>query len=178
MIRRFPRVAGVMVIAIAASFTSRAGAQAQKTYAITLSQAEVTTDQAGRTVVSMVARGDLPGILTVALQTGPDGAVLGGEWALNVSYTSVTHADGEVTVGGTEERGETEVHQEALVQRGVLKGDVGAGGSLSGSSLTGGWVVLSSGTLEFATVTNGSGTLTLSSLSDRDASTGALTFIF
>jgi len=174
------------VLAITLSAYSRTGAQALSTYNVTLSHAETSTDARGRTIVTMATRGDLPGTLTLAVERTADGAVIGGEWALNVSYTELTTADGHVEaadIDAGESGDETIPHTEALVQKGVIKGRV-AGGSLTlgadGALTTLNDLVLSvtSGTLAFDRTAGGNGVLSGASLSDRDASNGAVTITF
>jgi len=71
-----------ILLLIAASHSVVAASQ---NYNVSLSTAETSIDSAGRTVVIMLTRGDLPGTLTLALNGSPDGQVGGGEWALVVS---------------------------------------------------------------------------------------------
>ncbi len=56
------------------------------THNLTLSNVAETIDADGRRVFVAKVAGDLPGILTLALRVGPNGAISGGEWAPNVSY--------------------------------------------------------------------------------------------
>ena len=147
----------------------------QQTYNVTLSHAEVSLDEQGRTVMTMMAAGDLSGVITVAAVRDAQGAVTTGEWALNVSYTeSVPVEPGEPTSdpdGG-----------ERLVQKGAIKGKVEGGtltfnaeGGLGSLSLV---LSVNSGTLQYVDVASGNATVSGSNLADRDASTGALSLIF
>lgn len=172
------------VLAITLAAYSQTRAQAQSTYNVTLSRAEASTDAHGRTIVTMTTRGDLPGTMTLAIERRADGTVTGGEWALNVSYTQLTAPDGHVEAadiaGGDDE---TVPHAEALVQKGVIKGQL-VGGSVTlgadGALATFNDLVMSvtSGTLAFDRAASGNGVLSGASLSDRDASNGAVTITF
>jgi hypothetical protein len=165
---------------------SRSVSARSQNYNVNLSDIESSIDANGRTVVTMVTRGDLPGTLTLALNTAADGAVTGGEWALIVSYTAVTEADGHLTIGpvdsGSDEAGVAD-HTEAFVQKGVLKGQVGTGsitrnadGTLS--SLSGMSLQVSGGTLDYDQTTTGVGNINGWNLADRNTSNGVLAIAF
>lgn len=185
MRKMFIRVTVVALIGITGLFHG-SRAQSQATYNLTLSRAEVSADGNGRTIVTMVARGDLSGILTLALNRRADGTVTGGEWALMVSYTTVTASDGQVSVGEPEgEVGNANGPEgaEALVQKGALKGDV-AGGTLTLNvdgtlgSLNDIVLSLTGGTVAYGQVTSGNGLVAGMDLADRDASNGTASFTF
>jgi len=69
--------------------------QSPSTYNINLALAEQSQDDQGRQVVTMMASGDLPGLLTLVLSTGPDGTVTDGEWSLVVSYVTIVNPTGK-----------------------------------------------------------------------------------
>jgi hypothetical protein len=176
----------VLTLSISAGLTWHAIAQGPATYNLALSRADASTDAKGRLVVTMVARGDLPGTLTLALDRAADGTVTGGEWALMVSYTAVTSAAGELSVGEPEGELAAETgadDSEALVQKGALKGDV-AGGTVSldpdGTvrSLNGLVVSVTGGTLAYERATNGNGLIIAINLADHAASNGTASLIF
>ena len=171
------RVSCALVIALLAGLSLRIGAQGQTTYNIALSHAEETVDSSGQSVLTMMARGDLQGALTVKLQRAADGTVTGGEWALSVSYTEIVAA--QPPSGNPEEEDPGEI----LVQKGVLKGVVTAGVASQNATgqidaLSGLQLLLTGGTVAYDTVASGSGSIDGSAVSDRDASTGSFTLIF
>ena len=169
---------GLLIFALAAvaGLLWTARAQSLTTYNVTLSHAETSTDANGRLVLTALVAGDLPGTLTLAMNVDANGAVTGGEWAITVSYTEVTHLETPAEDG--------EDHAESLVQKGMLKGDV-AGGTLtlspdgSLSSLNGIVLSITGGTLAYeGASTSGNGLIVGTSLSDRDASAGTGSIIF
>jgi hypothetical protein len=170
------RVACALVIAALSGVFWVGRAQSQTTYAITLSHAEESVDPVGRAVITMMARGDLQGALTVRLDRSADGTVTGGEWALTVSYTEVI-ATPPASSGGDDDPGER------LVQKGVLKGTV-TGGSVtlnddgSVGTLNGVQLVLTGGTLAYDGTASGSGSIDGTSLADRDNSSGSISLVF
>jgi hypothetical protein len=149
-----------------------ANAQSPSTYNINLSLAEQSQDDQGRTVVTMISKGDLPGVLTLALSMASDGTVTGGEWSLVVSYTDIVNPQGQTE----EEKGET------LIQKGVLSGTVLAGGTTLNNGVVSaiGYLQLdlSHGTVEYASVPNGSGSASGTSIDDRANSAGSATLTF
>ncbi len=167
----------VLFLCLAAVWNTRA--QALTTYNVTLSHPEATTDSAGRVVVTLMAAGDLTGVVTVALERNAAGTVTGGEWAMNVSYVETVPVDPATPVdpNGDNDGGER------LVQKGTIKGAV-AGGTVTlnadGTLARLNDVVLSltSGTLQYQATTTGSGVLGATNLGNRDASSGAVSFIF
>jgi len=143
-----------------------------------LSTPAVTVDENGRTIVTMMASGDLPGAFTLALNTNPDGTVSGGEWALIVSHTVVIQDPGPVEPGG-----DPDGQREFLVQKGVLKGTVDSGtvhwnqdGSVT--SITGVSLSVTGGTQEYEPATGGSGSANGYFLTDRDNADGTLALTF
>jgi hypothetical protein len=176
-LRRTVLGAAALVFCLGLVWTVRA--QEKHTYNVTLSLAEATTDPAGRVVVTMLAKGDLAGVVTLALEKNAAGTVTGGEWALNVSYVESVPVDPNAPVNpsGDNDGGER------LVQKGMIKGRITSGtltlnadGTLS--SLDGVLLSLDSGTLQYQSATSGSGLVTASQLGNRDTATGAVSFIF
>jgi hypothetical protein len=149
-------------------------AQANPTsHNLTLDNVAETIDANGRRVFVANVGGDLPGVLTLALVVGPGGVVSGGEWALNVSYIQL----------GPPEAGGDGDPSESLVQRGVIKGSV-SGGSASladsglASDLNGIRLNISGATLEFASITTGTGSVLGSNMNRQAVSNGFLTINF
>ena len=146
--------------------------QSPTTYNINLALAEQSQDDQGRQIVTMMASGDLPGLLTLVLSVAPDGTVTGGEWSLVVSYVTIVNPNGQTE----EEKGET------LVQKGVLSGTVLAGGTTlnNGAVSAIGYLQLdlSQGTVQYASVPNGSGSASATSTDDRTNSAGSATLTF
>ena len=169
------RVACALVIVSLSGTFRGARAQSPATYNVSLSHAEISVDDSGRTVVTMMAAGDLRGALTVRLERAADGAIAGGEWAFTVSYTEIA-ASVPPPDGGEDDPGEM------LVQKGVLKGTVTGGqvGPADGGleTLIGVRVALTGGTLAYDAITSGSGSIDGSNMADRDASSGSFTLTF
>lgn len=140
---------------------------------LSLSNVSETLDTNGRRVFVAKVSGDLSGVLTLALVVGPNGAVSGGEWALNVSYVLLGPAD-------TDGDGDP---VESLVQRGVIKGSV-SGGSASvvanglASDINGIRLNISGATVEFASITTGTGSVLGSNMNQQVVSNGYLTLTF
>ena len=178
-------VLGATTLLVCLGLFLSVGAYERQTYNLTLAHPETSTDADGRLVVTMMAKGDLGGVVTLALQRNAAGTVTGGEWALMVSYTEVIPVDPNApphTHG--EEGGSSEPHAgEALVQKGALKGTI-AGGSLtlnpdgSVASLNDLVLSITGGTMQYEATTSGSGIVSAGQLSNRDAATGAVSLIF
>jgi len=122
--------------------------------------AEQWIDPQGHTVVVMQGGGDLPGVLTLVLNVGADGAISGGQWALNVSYVAASHP--LVQIDPTRQDPDSALG-EKLVQKGVLSGTI-SGGSTSAangvvSTINTLQLTITHGTLQFAAVTQGKGTV-------------------
>ena len=162
--------------ALALALTSAGPLRAQSnptSHNLTLSDVTETLDTNGRRVFVAKVRGDLSGVLTLALMVGPNGVVSGGEWALNVSYILLgppsTDGDGDPI--------------ESLVQRGVIKGSVSGGsasvvGSGLASDLNGIRLNISGATVEFASITTGTGSVLGSNMNQQAVSNGYLTLTF
>jgi hypothetical protein len=170
-------VIGVAALLVCAAAVWTARAQEKHTYNVTLSHAESMTDSSGRVVVTLMAKGDLSGVVTLALERNAAGAVTGGEWAMNVSYTEAVPVDPSAPVSADPDGGER------LVQKGTIKGAV-VGGTLTlsadGSLTSLNDVVLSlnGGTIQYQSATSGSGLVTATQLANRDTATGAVSLIF
>jgi len=182
-LRRTVLGAAALVVCLGLIWTVRA--HERHTYNVTLSHPETNTDPNGRVVVTMMAKGDLRGVVTLALERNAVGTVTGGEWALMVSYTEVIpvnpnappHAHGEESGGGEPHSGE------ALVQKGAIKGTIASGsltlnadGSLA--SLNDLVLTITGGTLQYHAATSGTGVVSAGALSNRDTATGAVSLIF
>jgi len=149
-----------------------ARAQSQPTaHRISLSGVMQSIDAQGRIVLVASAAGDLPGVLTLAMSVGPDGRVTAGEWALSVSYNQL----GAMTADGSA--------ASTLVQQGTFKGgfsggfaQVGANGLMT--DINGLQLAISSATLQFATVTAGSGIANGNHMNLQSASNGTVTLTF
>lgn len=140
---------------------------------MTLSKVSETIDKHGRRVFVSEVQGDLPGVLTVALEVGAGGVVTGGEWALTVSY---------IQFGPPDADGDGDP-SEALVQRGVLKGAVTGGAAVLtdgglATDISGIQLNLTGATVEFASAKTGTGTVTGSSMNQQAASNGSLSITF
>jgi hypothetical protein len=171
-LRPATRLALSLLLIGAASLTSRASEP--QLHDVVLTAARVSTVDAGRLVITMDASGDLRGLVTLKLDVDAQGSITGGDWALVSSYVEDLNPDG--TVATPEEHpeehpGEPEdpnaPHEEhiRLVDNGTLGGSI-LGGSLSigpdGSpNLSDVQLALTSGTLTFAAVTTGAGTVAI-----------------
>jgi hypothetical protein len=175
--------AGVLCAVTALMFTAgatRAAAQqTQTTYNITLAVASQFQDDQGRYVVTMQATGDLPGVLTMALATAPDGTVTSGEFAFNSSYTAPLNPN---AVPDYSLPDPDEPIGETLVQLGVLSGSVSGGfATLAGSqvqALTSMQFAIESGTVQYTAITTGSGSAAGTAVNDPVNSTGSMTLTF
>ena len=175
---KYRALAIVITLVLVATFGTIRLVKAQPAnYDVKLSTPQVSVDENGRTIITMMAHGDLQGAYTLALTTNPDGTVSGGEWALIVSYTQVVQG---VPVPGGDEDGQ----QEFLVQKGVLKGSVGSGGTVKWneaggvSSVTGISLNVTGGTQDYDGVTGGGGNINGYNMTDRENSDGTLALVF
>jgi len=154
--------------------TNRLAAQTQPTtHTLTVANAKESIDAKGRIILVGNVKGDLPGVLTLALTVGPSGTITSGEWALNVSY---------IKFGAPEVNGDGD-ESESLVQLGVLKGTVAAG--VAGRATNGLAIALNGlqlnvtgATVQFAKTTKGTGTFNGSSLNSQTASSASLSITF
>ena len=156
-------------------YTPARAQQATAVYKSSFSIAEQSVDPQGRTVIVMQGTGDLPGVLTLVLNVGADGAIRGGEWALNVSYTAPSHPEAQIdpTLQDPDSaQGET------LVQKGVLSGSISGGSTTVAngvvSTIGSLQLVITHGTMQFAAVTQGSGSVTGTRI-DQRANSSAFT---
>jgi hypothetical protein len=141
----------------------------------TLSGAHVSSADNGRIIIIQSARGDLPGVLTLALDVnGQDGSITGGEWALVVT-------DNQSPAGHSHDHGDGDGGPDYMViQRGVLKGAVAGGAVTLNSdgtlaSVSSVQLTLNGGTLEFVGATSGGGVVNAANLQDPHHSSGSIT---
>ena len=152
---------------------------------ITLSEAEVSQVAGDRAIITMRAVGALPGALTLMIdRNAADNTIVGGEWALVISYirdTGVPHTDD----GDHHPAGEEGVLQssEELVREGTLKGTI-IGGSVTldsngaVSSFSSVQLSVNSGTLKFADISSGTGLVHGIDLQSHGTSSGTLALNF
>lgn len=150
--------------------------QTSQSHNISLSDAQVSQVTNKRIIVTMRADGDLPGALTLALDLdGGDNRIVGGEWALVVSYIQ------DVNNGQTSRDGDS--GGEILIQKGTLKGTI-SGGTVTlnadGKAVAVNSVQLNvnSGSLAFSDINNGNGFVYGSGLQDFSTSRGTLNLNF
>ena len=186
-------IARLLTLAVAALATTTATrgqaddtASTPQIHDMTLRGARVS-ESAGRVVVTLDARGDLRGLVTLTLTVSPDGTVTRGDWALVASHIEDLNPDGSVaarTEGHDEgdraepvdESPDTPVeehhdessdapHQEFIrfVNIGTLGGDVVGGfvgtGTDGGLALVNLQLRLTNATLTFASASGGDGNL-------------------
>ncbi len=169
--------AGLLALcALAVTATSGLSLQAQTktaTHILTIGNARETIDSKGRIVLVAQVAGDLPGILTLALNVSPSGVITSGEWALNVTYTKFSPA----VAGGDGDPGEV------LMHIGFVKGTVSTGiASVDhrglATSFAGLHLNVTGTTGNVSGATQGSGSLVANSLDTPNASSGSLTISF
>jgi hypothetical protein len=153
--------------------------QSPASYNDNLGLASQGHDDQGRLVITMQANGDLPGVLTLVVSTNPDGTIRSGEWALNVSFTAPLNPD---AVPVPDSPDPDAAAGEQLIQRGVITGSIEGGSvSLNGDSVTavtGLLLSVGSGSLQFASVSAGSGQVDATSVGDWTNSTGIASLSF
>ena len=142
-------------------------------HALTFSNPTEGRDAKGRVIIVGHVAGDLQGILTLALTVTNAGVVTAGEWALNVSFTQFGPADPD---------GDGDP-SEVLVQRGVIKGSITDGGApLNANGLAtsanGLQLRVTGATVQFSTVTTGSGSFTGGGLLNSSTANGTLNLTF
>ncbi len=134
--------------------------QAETLYKSKFALAEQSIDPQGRTVVVMQGMGDLSGVLTLVLNVGADGSVSGGQWALNVSYIAPSHPFAQIDP--TRQDPDAALG-EKLVQKGVLSGTISGGSTAAAngvvSAINSLQLTITHGTMQFAGVTQGTGTV-------------------
>jgi hypothetical protein len=179
------RLSAIAVAALATTIVTRGHtpdtAPTPQNHDMTLSGARLS-ESSGRRVVTLVARGDLRGLVTLTLDVGPDGAVTGGDWALVVAHIQDLNPDGspaetvEEAHDDHEEPADVPVeehhdepsggpHQEFIrfVNRGTLGGHV-VGGFIGAATngavaLINVQLQLTSATLTFASARSGTGSI-------------------
>jgi len=148
-------------------------AQSPATHNLTLANVVQSVDAHGRLVFVATVRGDLAGVLTLALVVGPNGVVKGGEWAFDASHTEIgapsTDGDGDPV--------------ETFSQLGFLKGTVSGGSvGLEGDGLATDLsriqLNLTGATVKFAGTKTGSGSVSGANMKLQKASNGFLTISF
>lgn len=153
--------------------------QAATTYHTSLSIAHQSRDAKGHSVVILQSAGDLPGVLTLVLSTSPDGSITGGEWALNVSYTAPLNPDTQPVPDSPDP---DSAQGEQLIQKGTLSGTIAAGSvAFSGdqiAAINSLQLALHTGSMQFATVSSGSGSVSGTYINDRANSAGFVTLTF
>jgi hypothetical protein len=178
-VHRFSLCMIAVLIALAVSTGPTAVAQSPTTHNISLALADQSIDAQGRTVITMMATGDLQGVFTLVLSIAPDGTVTDGEWALNVSYMAPLNPNAQPDPSLPDPDSPI---GEQLIQRGVIKGLVNGGSAvMSGGvvdALVGVALAVTGGTLEFASVPNGNGIVSSSNTTDRNNSTGSIVLNF
>jgi len=144
-----------------------------KTHSLRFSQPSVSTDDRGRVITVARVKGDIPGVLTVAVATDAQGHVTGGEWALDVSY---------VTFGAIDPDGDGD-RIEGIAQKGVIKGNVRGGSATLDSqghatSLKGVQLELTGATMRYSHIHQGTGTYTVSGLTSPAHARGTASLRF
>lgn len=163
------------LVALLCVCTSARTQQATAVYKSSFSIAEQSVDPQGRTVIVMQGTGDLPGVLTLVLNVGADGAISGGEWALNVSYTAPSHPEAQIDPTLQDPDA---AQGEKLVQKGVLSGSISSGSTTVANGVVSAintlQLVITHGSMQFAAVTQGSGSVTGTRI-DQRANSSAFT---
>jgi hypothetical protein len=160
-----------------------ARAQGPATRNVTLTADQISRGADGRLVIAVSAAGDLRGALTLTITgTSSTGEITSGEWVLVNTYIEDVFGDGHSAGDGHDEEYPGHHAGERLVQLGSLSGAIKGGTLLfdSGrvSALRFVQLEVALGSLSFAGVRDGAGTLALSGLDDVATSSGnaALTF--
>ncbi len=149
-------------------------AQSQPTvHKLQITNVTESVDTKGRVLLNGIVKGDLQGVLTLALVVAPNGTVTGGEWALNVSF---------IKFGAPDKDGDGD-ESESLVQLGTIKGVISAGAAgrkANGlaTALNGVELKITGATLQYAKTTTGSGMFAGSSLDVQSASNGTFSLTF
>ncbi len=166
-------LAAALLLAPCISVQSAAAQTTPTAHALTFSNPTEHRDAKGRVIIVGHVAGDLPGILTLALNVTSAGVVTSGEWALNVSYTQfgppAPDGDGDPS--------------EVLIQRGVIKGSIIDGGAPLASnglasSANGLQLHITGATVQFPATTTGSGSFTGGGLLNASTANGTLTLTF
>lgn len=173
IVSKFAKLISMCVLTLSFTVGQPLQSQAQTTTRnLVIAGATQSIDASGRVVLVSKVHGDLSGVLTLALTVGPNGAVSGGEWALNLSY--IQYGPGVTRDGDP---------AETLVKLGVLKGTVTGGSARMGTGglvtdLNGVQLNLKQGTMTFAGTASGSGTIAATLLDQQTASSGYMTLNF
>ncbi len=143
------------------------------THNLQISNITESADSKGHVLLSGIVKGDLQGVLTIALVVAPNGTVTGGEWALNLSF---------IKFGAPDKDGDGD-ESESLVQLGMIKGML-SGGAVGrkangfATAVNGVNLKISGGTLQYAHTTSGTGFFAGSSLDIQSASNATLSLTF
>jgi len=174
------KVSRGMSSALSAVARTALTAQAIQTYNSSLSHAQVTQAANNRIILTKDVKGALPGSITMQIDADPsNGAIVGGSWALVVSFIQDIDSHGEEH--GEEADG---AHGgEQLIEKGTLKGTI-TGGTVT-KDANGAVVSVNSmqlnidgGSLTFSGVASGNGIASATDLNDVSASGGSLTLTF
>jgi hypothetical protein len=168
---------GAAALTLALAPANRDPVQAATQHVVSLSGPRVSVIDAAHLVVSLEAKGDIRGLLTLTIDRGGSAAALKGDWALVSRYgIDLNGANQEVRA----DEQESLIHQErfAIKDRGTLNGLLNGGtlvfdgaGRLTG--IEGLQLSISGGAIEFAKAA-GSGSRSAANLQDAYG-TGTLT---
>ena len=146
-------------------------------HAVMLSTAQVSMLDGNRVVVLMDAKGDLPGSLTLTLERDSTGTtVIGGSWALIVSYVELTPLGYPDADGG-------EAESERLVEIGTLSGTITDGALTLDQngrvvSVDSVQLAINQGSVTYDGINEGTGSAQETNLQDVTSSTGTLILNF
>ncbi len=146
---------------------------ALRTHHLSLHGVTASIDPQGRLIATGRTHGDLPGVLTLAVTLDRDGRVIGGEWALDISY---------IKFGAIDKDGDGD-RAEGLVQLGMLKGTVLGGAAKLNSdgravSLSSLQLDLNGATNQFHNTQHGKGRLSLAEITGPGAAHGTVSLTF
>ena len=158
------------------------------TYNGSLKLAQVSKLNDNKTVITMVAAGDLRGVLSLHLDTNPiNGNITNGEWNLLVAYSEdvdTTHSEGHENESGVRpDHDEPHSEGERFIDRGVIRGTI-SGGSLQVdqngvvTGLDSVQLLFVSGSMEFSGLQQGAGTLSAANVDKEKLSSGSLMLNF
>ena len=176
---RFLLMCGCAALALAAT-PATAPVLAASGQVVTLTSPQVSAVDAARTVVTFEASGDIRGLFTLNLVSGPGGAPLTGDWSLVSRYVQDTAGGGDERPRAADRNGDEPDHDEfiAFVERGTIRGAV-AGGTLGFDadgrldSLDALTLQIAGGFVEFEGAT-GSGDASASNLQDAVSGSGVV----
>ena len=158
------------------------------TYNVSLKLAQVSKLNDSKAVVTMVAAGDLRGVLSLHLDTNPaNGNISNGEWNLLVAYSEDVDtgqsAGHENELGVSPDHDEPHSEGERFIDRGVIRGTISAGnlqvdqnGVVTGLGSV--QLLFVSGSMEFSALQQGAGTMSATNVDRENLSSGSLTLNF